>query len=78
MQVDWEGAGQVPTWEPLKHMKKKDIFTVAEYACDNDLLNTQGWKWARLMAIISLDLISLSNGTNNRLDGRRRCDDDPN
>ena len=42
VQVAWEGIGQVPTWEPLKHMKREDIFCVAEYTRDNDLLKTQG------------------------------------
>ena len=35
------------TWTPLKHLCDHDIRKVIEYAEDNNLLDTKGWKWVR-------------------------------
>ena len=38
------------SWEPLPIIRKDDPVTIAEYAKENNLLNTRGWKWARKIA----------------------------
>ena len=48
VQVAWEN-GEL-TWEPLSLMIKSDPVTLAKYAKDNDLLETEGWKPLRRIA----------------------------
>lgn len=43
--VEWEDGDK--TWEPLSDMRLHDMITLAAYAHDNDLVTTQGWKWAK-------------------------------
>ena len=45
VKVDWDGYD--PTWEPLSTMRKADPLTLAQYAKDQNLLKTPGWKWAK-------------------------------
>ena len=45
VQVVWDH--EEPSWEPLCTMRKDDPVTLAQYAKDNDLLRTPGWKWAK-------------------------------
>ena len=46
--VQWED--RTKTWEPLSVIATDDPITCAEYASDNYLLNTLGWKRIRKFA----------------------------
>ncbi len=62
VRVEWDGVGYKPTWEPLGNLKHADPITLAQYAKDNNLLDTPGWKWAK-RSILTMDsgrLICLS------------------
>ena len=43
--VDWDQCNS--TWEPLSEMRAADQITLANYAKENNLLDLQGWKWAK-------------------------------
>ena len=43
VRVEWDGVGYEPTWEePLGNLKHADPITLAQYAKDNNLLDTPG------------------------------------
>ena len=44
--VNWDHCER--SWEPLSEMRLADSITLAKYAIDNDLLDENGWKWARI------------------------------
>ena len=46
--VQWEDGTE--TYEPLDIFRKDDPATLAQYALDNDLLDTEGWKSLRRLA----------------------------
>ncbi len=46
--VLWEDGSK--TWEPLNMLAKDDPVTIANYAKQNDLLETPGWKFLRRIA----------------------------
>ena len=43
--TEWNSGEHI--WTPLKHLCDHDIQKVIEYAEDNNLTETQGWKWVR-------------------------------
>ncbi len=57
VKVEWDGHGFAPTWEPLSTMRKADPITLAMYARDQNLVNTNGWKWARNIKVDGTKMI---------------------
>ena len=45
VRVFWD-TGET-TWEPLSEMRLADMITLTKYAHENDLINKDGWKWAK-------------------------------
>ena len=58
VHVAWDGYP--PSWEPLSEMKKADPVSMAEYARDNKLLSTVGWKWAKKITTNPAKMIRLA------------------
>ena len=44
--VKWKDYEE-PTWEPMEVIKQDDPITLAQYARQKGLLNSQNWRWAR-------------------------------
>mgnify|MGYP005847236111 CR=1 FL=1 len=59
MQVDWENGER--TWEPVSLMIKSDPVTLAKYAQEHHLLQTEGWKTLSRIANRNKDLRQMIN-----------------
>ena len=44
--VKWKDNSE-QTWEPMHVIKQDDPITLAEYAIQNNLCDTPGWKWTK-------------------------------
>ena len=66
--VHWSDGSY--TWEPLNMIAKDDPISLANYAKDNDLLNTPGWKFLRRISCKAKLIRSMLNQVHSR--GRKK------